>query len=182
MHCPRCESESTHPDYCSSCGAPLREMPAAPEASRPRRGVSPALLFVGAFIIIQASAWMLIESGSFWRGFGIACASAFLVGLLAGALRLMNPMDADALGEPLHIPSTLPGRETPVLVVSLVIGMAATPIAGLLFYLFFAYARSCLDSRVIAIFGLAIGLQSGAMLPTMVVGWAFSSFFRSGAW
>jgi hypothetical protein len=157
-------------------------------------------LFAGAFLIIHASAWMLIESSGFWRGFGIACASAFLVGLLAGALRLMNPMDAEALGEPLRIPSTLPGRETPVLVVSLVIGMVATPIAGLLFYLFFAYARSCLDSRVIAIFGLAIvssvvlsipspansavafRLQSGAMLPSMMTGWALSSLFRSGAW
>ncbi len=201
MRCPRCRAESTHPDYCSSCGARLGERPDVRKADCSRREVSPALLFAAAFIVIHAAAWMLMGSAmSLWRGFGVACGGAFLVGLLAGALRVMNPMDARALGEPLHIPSTVRGRDTPVLVLSGLIGVVATPIAGLLFYLFFAYVKSCLDSRVIAIFGLTIvsglvlsipspassmlafRLQSGAMLALMMTGWALSSFFRPLPW
>jgi hypothetical protein len=176
-------------------------MPPPPATPPPGRTASPTLWFGLAFLVIHIAAWPLIASGrTFWHGFGVACASAFLAGLLAGALRAMNPMDANALGEPLILPSTLPGRQAPILLLGVLFGMVATPIAGLLFYLVFAYAKACIDERVLVIFGLTIvsGLvlsvpspapfaaafrfQSAAMLPSMMTGWALSSLFRSDAW
>jgi hypothetical protein len=152
----------------------------------------------GSLAAIHLTAWVLLRRGiGLWPGVGVACAVAFLAGVLAGALRVMNPMDADALGEPLNQPSTLPGREVPILVLSVLLGVAGTPIGGLLFYLFFAYAKGRIDRRVVAIFGVvtvsafvlssASGWQhallySRTMLPAAMVGWAFSSLFRSDPW
>jgi hypothetical protein len=161
-----------------------------------------ALLWFALVVLgVHAGAWVLIQSGrSFWHGAGIACAAGFLVGLLAGALRLMNPMDADALGEPVIVPSTLPGRSAPILFLATFFGMVATPVIGLPCYLILAYAKSCVDARVLAIFGLSIlsslilsspsgvpfaaafGIYSRLGLPSMMLGWACSSLFRSGDW
>jgi hypothetical protein len=169
----------------------------------PRRRWAPkqALFYYGiAFAAIHAGALLLLRSGSsFWQALGIACGTAFLAGLLAGALRLITPMDTEALGEVVRIPSTLP-REAPVLLVATVIGMAFTPVAGLICYLILGYARSCIDERVLLVFGLtivsslilslpfsrssfvAVMFYSRLMLPSAMVGWALSSFFRSDVW
>ena len=155
MRCPRCGAKSEDEWYCARCGAHIRESPGAARvraSTDPGRGI---LWFAGAFVGIHAAALLLLTPQmSLWQGLGIASASSFLIGLLAGALRAMNPMDADALGEPIILPSTLPGRYAPVLLLATFFGMVATPIVGLGCYLVLAYAKACVDHRVVAVFGL----------------------------
>ena len=216
VQCPRCGRESTGAEYCGACGASLREAAWVPRSAGGRPRVTPNTPFAVALVLVHAAAWLLIASSeSIWRGLGFACAAAFLIGLLAGALRLMDPMDPDALGEPvttdpLLVPtglgtfllgSLIARREqVPVLVLSLLFALIATPVAGLLVYLVFGCAKACIDSRVVALYGLVIvsalvlalpapgpltltfRLYSTLMLPCIMLGWALSSFFRSGAW
>lgn len=198
MLCPRCAQETENTGFCGHCGMALQHGTArvgAPRRSSPRVW---ALWFGLAFVGVHGGAVLLLRGGlSFWQSAGVYCTTAFVTGLLAGALRLMTPMDAEAIGEPVAIPSTLPGRAAPILILAVLLSVVATPVAGLVFYVVLGYAKSCVDNRVLAIFGLAIlsslilGAASAAapfiissrlMLPAMMVGWAFSSFFRSDPW
>ena len=207
MRCPQCRHESENPLVCSRCGLtlprPTRTAPRRPGPPQARRRWAPqsALFsFVFAFLALHVAALGLLHRGaSVWQGLGIACAAAFLAGLLVGALQVIAPLDTEALGEVVSIPSTLP-REAPVLLVAVFLGMVFTPLAGLASYLIYAYVRDCLDDRVLLIFGLTIlsslivslpfsgswlaisMLYSRLMLPAAMVGWAFSSFFRSDVW
>ena len=216
VRCPRCGRKSEHPQYCLACGASLRETAWVPRPALRRRRVAANVPFAISLVVIHAPAWLLIaRSESIWRGLGFACAAAFVCGLLAGALRVMDPMDPEAFGEPvttdpLLVPMGLSAfllgslvarrEQVPVLVLSLLFALAATPIAGLFVYLVFGYVKQCTDSRVVALYGLVIvsalllsvpasaplaltfRLYSTLMLPCIMLGWAFSSFFRGGAW
>ena len=217
VQCPRCGRESTVAEYSGACGASLREAAWVPRRAGGRMRVTPNTPFAVALVLVHAAAWLLIASSeSIWRGLGFACAAAFLIALLAGALRLMDPMDLDALGEPVttdvlwlrmgllaFLLGSLVARrreQVPVLVLSLLFALVATPIAGLLVYLVVGHVKECTDSRVVALYGLVIAsalllslpapgpftvtfrLYSTLMLPCIMLGWAFSSLFRSGAW
>ena len=217
VQCPRCGRESTGAEYCAACGASLREAAWVPRRAARRRRLTANAPFAIALVIVYGAAWLLIASSeSIWRGLGFACAAALILGLLAGALRVMDPMDPEAFGEPvttdpLLVPMGLPAfllgslvarrrEQVPALLLSLLFALIATPIAGLLVYLVVGYVKECTDSRVVALYGLVIlsalllslpaplplaltfRLYSTLMLPSTMLGWAFSSLFRSGAW
>ena len=200
MRCPVCASDASEGLHCRHCGAELSRLHASSRSTTARTPSRVALSFGILLVVIHVGAWFLLRAGmSFWHGLALVAGVGFLIGLLAGALRVVNPMDAEAVGEAVSIPSTLPGRSAPILLLAVLFGILATPLVGLGCYLVLAYARSCLDGRVVLIFALTmlssliLSLASPAvvpvyliysrlMLPLVMIGWACSSFFRSDAW